>query len=80
MDMLTKFSGGETPKLNKLGGDEFKKTKEKAKASIRKLAFDLLKLYQERERKKRLRKYLEAYKKKLAQQKAAKKNLPKNEP
>lgn len=52
MDMLTKFSGGETPKLNKLGGDEFKKTKEKAKASIRKLAFDLLKLYQEREKQK----------------------------
>lgn len=51
MDMLTKFSGGETPKLNKLG-DEFKKTKEKAKASIRKLAFDLLKLYQEREKQK----------------------------
>ncbi len=50
MDMLSKFSGAETPRLNKIGGKEFGKVKEKAKASVRKLAFDLLKLYTEREK------------------------------
>lgn len=53
MNMLDKFSGAETPKkLSKIGGQEFSKVKEKVKASVKKLAFDLLKLYAEREKKK----------------------------
>lgn len=49
MDMLTRFSGVETPRLNKIGGKEFKRTKDKVKRSVKKLAIDLLQLYAERE-------------------------------
>jgi len=53
MDMLDKFSGAETPKrLSKIGGTEFAKVKDRVRASVRKLAFDLLELYAEREAKK----------------------------
>ncbi len=52
MDMLSKFTGGETPRLNKIGGKEFAKTKEKVKQSVKKLAIDLLQLYSEREKQK----------------------------
>ncbi|MBQ7466722.1 MAG: transcription-repair coupling factor [Clostridia bacterium] len=53
MDMLDKFSGAETPKkLSKIGGADFAKVKEKVKTSVKKLAFDLLALYAEREKKK----------------------------
>jgi len=53
MDMLDKFSGAETPKrLSKIGGTEFAKVKDRVKASVKKLAFDLLELYAEREAKK----------------------------
>lgn len=53
MNMLDKFSGAEAPKrLSKIGGQEFAKVKEKVKASVKKLAFDLLTLYAEREKKK----------------------------
>ena len=52
MDMLDKFSGAETPKkLSKIGGADFAKVKEKVKTSVKKLAFDLLSLYAEREKK-----------------------------
>ena len=53
MNMLDKFSGAETPKkLSKIGGVEFAKVKDRVKASVKKLAFDLLALYAEREKKK----------------------------
>lgn len=53
MNLLDKFSGAETPKrLNKIGGKEFSKVKEKVKTSVKKLAFDLLELYAKREKKK----------------------------
>ncbi|MEG1613603.1 MAG: transcription-repair coupling factor [Clostridia bacterium] len=52
MDMLTKFTGGETPRLNKIGGKEFAKTKERVKLSVKKLAIDLLELYSQREKQK----------------------------
>lgn len=48
MDLLTKYSG-DTPKINKIGGREFEKVKKKVKASIRKMAFDLVELYRKRE-------------------------------
>ena len=53
MNMLDKFSGAETPKkLSKIGGVEFAKVKDRVKTSVKKLAFDLLTLYAEREKKK----------------------------
>jgi len=47
MDLVQKYIGGEdrTPKLNKLGGAEWKKTKAKVKKAIEDMAKDLLKLY-----------------------------------
>lgn len=52
MNMLDKFSGADAPKrLSKIGGQEFSKVKEKVKSSVKKIAFDLLKLYAEREKK-----------------------------
>ncbi len=50
VDSISAYVGGELePKLNKLGGLEFSKIKERAKKSISALAIDLLKLYKERE-------------------------------
>lgn len=49
MDSLSKYvAGGEKPKLSKLGGADFERVKSKVKASVKALAFDLLKLYAER--------------------------------
>ena len=48
-DNLQRFVGEETPKLNRLGGTEFAREKERVRASIHKLAIDLLKLYAVRE-------------------------------
>ena len=45
---ISAYVGGEQPKLNKLGGLEFAKLKEKARANVKALAFDLLALYSER--------------------------------
>jgi len=47
-DLLSLYSGEETPKLNKIGGAEFYKIKQKVKASIKEMAFDLLKVYGQR--------------------------------
>lgn len=40
---------GENPKLNKIGGQEFAKVKEKAKKSIQELAVNLVEIYHKRE-------------------------------
>ena len=48
IDSISKYVGGDKPKLNKLGSTEFLKTKQKVKESIKKLTFDLKKLYAER--------------------------------
>lgn len=50
-DNLQKFIGEEHPRLNKLGGKEFEKEKEKVRSSVRKLAVNLLELYALREKK-----------------------------
>ncbi len=50
MNNLQKFVGEENPALNKLGGKEFERAKEKAKKSIRKLAVNLVELYAKREK------------------------------
>ena len=53
IDSLTKYSGkeGSTPKLNKLGSQEWKKTKAKAKKKAEDMAEELLELYAARESK-----------------------------
>lgn len=52
LSMLDRFSGAEKPtRLSKIGGSEFAKVKAKVKESVKKLAFDLLELYAERESK-----------------------------
>lgn len=50
MDILTRYLGGEKkPKLSKIGGADFEKIKKAVKESIKKMSFDLKKLYRERE-------------------------------
>ncbi len=49
IDSITKYIGDdEEPKLNKLGGAEFKKIKDKVKASVKDIAQDLIKIYKAR--------------------------------
>lgn len=49
LDQITKYVGGEkAPALNKIGGTDFAKTKEKVKSAVKKIAFDLIALYRER--------------------------------
>lgn len=48
MDRLSKYSGSDSPRLNKIGGKEFEKVKQKVRASVKKLAFSLNSLYAER--------------------------------
>ncbi len=52
IDLLTKYSGkeGAAPKINKLGGLEWKKTKARVKEKVKDVAEKLLKLYAEREK------------------------------
>ena len=54
LDLITKYSGkeGAIPKLNKLGGHEWEKTKAKARKRAEDMAADLLRLYALRESKK----------------------------
>ena len=50
MDILTRYLGGEKkPKLSKIGGKDFESVKKRVKESIKKMSFDLKKLYQERD-------------------------------
>ncbi|WP_437909017.1 transcription-repair coupling factor [Sorangium sp. So ce327] len=49
LNQIQKFSGGEgTPKLDRLGGQTFAKTKARVEKSVRKMADELLRLYAER--------------------------------
>ncbi len=48
MDTLSKYVGDSNPSLSKIGGAEFERVKARVKASLKKLAFDLKKLYAER--------------------------------
>ncbi|MGM0419828.1 MAG: transcription-repair coupling factor [Bacillota bacterium] len=51
IDLVQKYIGGEAyqPRLYRLGGSEWQKTKEKVKASVKELAIDLIDLYAARE-------------------------------
>lgn len=53
LDSVSKYLGGEAkPRLNKLGGAEFFKTKQKVKSQLKETAFDLVQLYAKREQEK----------------------------
>ncbi len=51
LDMIQKYIGpeGKTPRLSKLGGSEWAKTKSRVKESLRELAEELVKLYAQRQ-------------------------------
>ncbi len=50
MDILTRYLGSEKhPRLSKIGGKDFERVKNNVKESIKKMSFDLKRLYQERE-------------------------------
>lgn len=51
LDRIQKYAGseGKRPKLNKLGGTEWKKTKSKVKGAVEQIARDLVKLYAARQ-------------------------------
>ncbi len=50
-DILTKYTGGDSPKLSRIGGQEFSRVKERVRASLKKLAIDLKALYAQRQQK-----------------------------
>ncbi len=47
LSLVQKYAGseGRKPKLNRLGGDQWKKTKSRVKSAVREIAADLVKLY-----------------------------------
>lgn len=50
VDLISSYvAGNKNQKLNKLGGQEFAKTKQKVKGSVKEMAFNLMQLYAERE-------------------------------
>ena len=51
LDMLQKYAGADAraPKLNKLGGQEWKKTKTKVRGAVKNIAKDLVRLYAARQ-------------------------------
>ncbi len=48
MDVLSKYVGESAPALSRIGGADFERVKARVKASLKKLAFDLKRLYAER--------------------------------
>ncbi|MFK8023316.1 MAG: transcription-repair coupling factor [Ilumatobacter sp.] len=48
IDTIRQYVGGEAPKLHKLGGSDFAKTKSKVKSEVRQIAQELVLLYQQR--------------------------------
>ncbi|MBQ8426458.1 MAG: DEAD/DEAH box helicase, partial [Clostridia bacterium] len=50
MDILTRYLGGDKkPRLSKIGGKDFENIKKRVRESIKKMSFDLKRLYQERD-------------------------------
>jgi len=48
IDSIRRYSGGETPRLNKMGGSEFSRSKSKARSAVSEIAQELVVLYQTR--------------------------------
>ena len=49
LDQVSRYSGGEAPTLNKMGGSDWAKTKAKARAATKQIAQELVRLYAERQ-------------------------------
>lgn len=45
LDQVTKYTGGESPALNKMGGSDWTKTKSRARKAVREIAAELIRLY-----------------------------------
>lgn len=45
LDQITKYVGGESPALSKLGGSDWEKTKGRARKAVRQIAAELIRLY-----------------------------------
>ncbi|MEX2552078.1 MAG: transcription-repair coupling factor [Actinomycetota bacterium] len=50
LDAVTKYTGGETPRLNRLGTGEWEKSKSRARRAVQDIAKDLIRLYSTRVR------------------------------
>ncbi|WP_337060052.1 transcription-repair coupling factor [Kineococcus sp. G2] len=48
LDQVTRYTGGETPTLSKMGGSDWAKTKSRARKAVKEIAGDLIKLYSAR--------------------------------
>jgi transcription-repair coupling factor (superfamily II helicase) len=48
LDLVTRYVGGESPALHRLGGADWTKTKARAKKAVKEIAADLIKLYSAR--------------------------------
>ncbi len=48
IELLTPYTGGDTPALNRLGGADWERTKSRARTAIKRIAEDLVELYKER--------------------------------
>ncbi|WP_238146779.1 transcription-repair coupling factor [Ornithinimicrobium murale] len=48
LDQITKYVGGESPTLNRLGGADWQKTKSRARKYVRQIAAELIRLYSAR--------------------------------
>jgi transcription-repair coupling factor (superfamily II helicase) len=48
LDQITKYVGGETPSVNKMGGSDWAKTKGRARKAIKEIAAELIRLYSAR--------------------------------
>ncbi|MEX0767826.1 MAG: transcription-repair coupling factor, partial [Microthrixaceae bacterium] len=48
IDSIRRYSGGETPRLNKMGGSDFSRSKSKARSAVSEIAQELVVLYQKR--------------------------------
>ena len=49
LDQVSRYSGGEAPALNKMGGADWAKTKARARAATRQIASELVRLYASRQ-------------------------------
>ncbi|WP_034646553.1 transcription-repair coupling factor [Corynebacterium sputi] len=49
LDLLSRYVGGETPSMSKMGGSDWKNSKKKARGAVREIAHELVKLYAERQ-------------------------------
>ncbi|GII99199.1 transcription-repair coupling factor [Sediminihabitans luteus] len=48
LDQVTKYTGGESPTLNKMGGGDWAKTKSRARKHVKEIASELIRLYSAR--------------------------------